>query len=103
MKFYKNLYIGESIKNPNKVRWKLRRNAGQLNIYVIVLSSANDQLELYHCAFLKQKYYKKHPPYIIGIAGGYDEAVSLVVELVQTAVEKNGDPDLKKFLFQEAE
>lgn len=102
MKFYKNLYIGESIKNPNKVKWKLRRNAGQLSIYVIALASGDEQLEIYHCAFLQQTYYKKHSPYIIGIAGGYEEAVELVVELTKASIDKTGAADLKKYLFQES-
>lgn len=100
MKFYKNLYIGEGIKNPNKVKWKLRRNAGQLSIYVIAAAPGDDQLEIYHCAFLQQKYYKKHSPYIVGIASGYEEAVDMVVKLTQDAIEQTGSPDLKKYLLQ---
>ncbi len=103
MKFYKNLYVGESIKKPNKVKWKLRHNAGQFQVYVIALASGADQLEIYHCAFLQQKYYKKHPPYIIGIAGGYEEAVDLVVEMTKAALKKTGRPDLTKYLFPENE
>lgn len=101
MKFYKKLYVGESIKNPNKVKWKLRHNAGQFQIYVIALAGGDDQLEIYHCAFLQQKYYKKYPPYIIGIAGNYDEAVGIVIRITQEALEKNGTPDLKKYLLPE--
>ena len=101
MKFYKNLYVGEGIKNPNKVKWKLRHNAGQFNVYVITLAGGRDQLEIFHCAFLQQEYYKKYPPYIIGIASGYDEAVDIVIEITQAAIEVNGSPDLKKYLFPE--
>ncbi len=103
MKFYKNLYVGESITNPNKVKWKLRRNAGQFKVYIIALAQGDGQLEIYHCAFLQQKYYRKYPPYIIGIAGGYDEAVELVIKITEAAMEKTGSPDLKKFLFPEHE
>ena len=99
MKFYKKLYTGKSIKRPNKIKWKLRHGKLQPGIYVIALASGADQLEIYHSAFLKQSYYKTNPPYIVGIAGGYEEAVNMVVELVQTAVEQTGDPDLKKYLF----
>ncbi len=103
MRFYKNLYVGESIKKPNKVKWKLRHNAGQFQVYVIALASGTDQLEIYHCAFLQQKYYKVHPPYIIGIAGGYEEAVEMVVEMTKAAMRETGRPDLKKYLFPEDE
>lgn len=99
MKFYKNLYVGEGIKNPNKVKWKLRHNAGQFKVYVIALAGGEDQLEIYHCAFLQQKYYKKYPPYIIGIADNYEEAVEIVVRITKEAVERLGQPDLKKYLL----
>lgn len=98
MKFYKNLYIGETIKKPNKVKWKLRCNAGQLNIYVIALAKGNDQLEIYHSAFLQQRYYRKHQPYIIGICSCYEEAVAIVVSITQEALNQIGSPDIKKFL-----
>ena len=101
MKFYRNLYVGESIEKPNKVKWKLRHQAGQFQVYVIALAEGDDQLEIYHCAFLQQKYYKKHPPYIIGIAGGYEEAVELVMEIAQAAVKETCSADLKRYLFPE--
>lgn len=101
MKFYKKLYTGKSIKNPNKIKWKLRHGRLQPGVYVIALASGTDQLEIYHSAFLKQSYYKVNPPYIVGIAGGYEEAVQMVIELVQTVVEETGSPDLKKYLFPE--
>ena len=47
MKFYKNLYIGEGIKHPNIVKWKLRHNAGQFQVYVIALAAGRDQLEIF--------------------------------------------------------
>ncbi len=103
MKFYKKLYVGESIKKPNKVKRKLRRNAGQFKVYVIALAGGDDQLEIYHCAFLQQKYYRDHPPYIIGLAGGYEEAVDIVVKITEAALKETGRPDLKKYLFPENE
>ena len=99
MKFYKGLYVGKGIRNPNKVKWKLRCHAGQFTVYVITLAEGSDQLEILHSAFLQQKYYRKYPPYIIGIAGGYEEAVALVVEIVEEALQKLGSPDLKKYLL----
>ena len=51
MRFHKELYVGDSIKNARKVKWKLKHHAGQLSIFVIALSGGSDQLEIYHCAF----------------------------------------------------
>lgn len=101
VKFYKDLYIGETIKNPDKIKRKIKRHAKQLKIFVILLSAGSDQLEICHSLLLKQPYYKKkeNTPYVIGIAGNYDEAVGLVCQIASEAVEQNGNADLKKYLF----
>lgn len=101
MKFYKNLYIGESVKRPGKVIWKLRHHAGQLNIYVVTTSEGRNQLEFYHCAFLRQKYYRKHAPYIIGIAGGREEALKIVEQITVECYETMRTANLKEYLFSE--
>lgn len=100
IRFYKNLYVSEGISNPNKVKWKLRHNAGQFSIYVITPAAGDDELEIYHCAFLQQEYYKKNPPYIIGIAESYEEAVNIVVQITEAAYAENGNAKLKEYLFQ---
>ncbi|MFR6589416.1 MAG: hypothetical protein ACLURV_03630 [Gallintestinimicrobium sp.] len=38
MKFYRRLYVGPSIRNVNKIKWKLLTGRGQLGIYLISLS-----------------------------------------------------------------
>ena len=38
MYFYKNLYAGPSIRDPEEVKRKLMRGEGQFTIYVIALS-----------------------------------------------------------------
>ena len=55
MKFYKYLYIGDTVKDPAKAKRKLKLHAGQL-VYVICIAQGNDQLEIFHSAYLKQKY-----------------------------------------------
>ncbi|MCH5251030.1 MAG: hypothetical protein J1E98_13915 [Lachnospiraceae bacterium] len=104
MKFYKNLYIGESIKKPNKIKRRLKNHAKQLKIFVIILSQGTDQLEICHSILLGQPFYKKkeNRPFVIGIAGNYDEAVELVCHIVQEAVDRNGNADLKGYLFPES-
>lgn len=103
MKFYKNLYIGDSIKEPNKVKRKIKRHAKQLKVFVILLAAGDDQLEICHNMLLGQPFYKKkeNAPFIIGIAGNYEEAVALVCRITQEAVERNGNADLKRYLFPE--
>ena len=86
MYFYKNLYVGSSIQDPDEVRRNLLIGKGQFSVYVITLSPSRpgpgaNQLELFHSAFLKTPYYRQNPPYIIGIASGKSEAVGIVRDL----------------------
>ena len=100
MRFHNELYLGDSIRNAGIVKWKLKHHSGQLRIFVIALSSGSDQLEIYHCAFLQQRYYKKHPPYIVGIAGGYEEALELVRRMTSDVYTRTGGCGLKEYFLK---
>ncbi len=98
-KFYKNLYVGDSIKNSALVRWKIKHGAGQLKIYVITApANESDQLEISHCAFLKQKYYRRHPVLVYGIAGSRDEAMNIVIKISDEAASCGMSGDIKGYL-----
>lgn len=105
MKFYKNLYVGETIKNPKAIKKKLKYHAKQLKTYVVMLPSGAGQLEICHSMLLEQPFYKKkdNSPYVIGIAGNYDEAVELVCRIAGEAVAQNGNADIKNYLFPESQ
>lgn len=97
MKFYKYLYIGDTVKEPNKIKRKLKRHAG-LMIYIICIAQGADQLEIFHSAYLKQKYYRYHPPVIVGIASNYEEAVEIIVRITKECLKKTGGCNLKEYL-----
>lgn len=101
MKFYKYLYIGGTLSNPAKVKRKLKCHAG-VNVYVITVASGDDQLEIFHSAYLKQRYYRYHPPVIVGIASNYGEAVEIVTGIAQECVSATGNCNLKEYLKQKA-
>lgn len=101
MKFYKNLYVGDTIKKPAKIRRKLKKYAKLPNIYVIAYMQENNQLEIYHSLLMQQWYYKEHPPYIIGIAGSQEEAIDLIRQITENAIHKTGQADLISYLFDE--
>lgn len=103
MKFYSKLYVGESVKNIRRTKWKLKHNAGQVRVYVITIADGNDLLEIYHCAYLQQAYYKKHPPYIVGIAGGYEEALLLAQRIVEETAAKLGHYRIKNYFTGRSE
>ena len=97
--FFSKLYIGDSVKNPRLVKWKLKHGAGQLFIYVVTASDIPcGQLEIKHCAFLKQKYYLRHPEFIYGIAGSYNEALDIVMKISDEASVCGMEGDIKGYL-----
>lgn len=97
MKFYKYLYIGDTVTDPSKVKWKLKHHAGT-QVYVVTIATGADQLEIFHAAYLKQRYYRYHPPIIVGIASNYDEAVAIIVKITQECVDATGTCNLKDYL-----
>ncbi len=89
-RFYKELYWGESVKRHSLVKWRLCHGRGQFTIYCILRAmTQSDQLDIMHCAYLKQPYYRTNPAYVYGIAGSYQEALDLVVRMTDEA-EKAG-------------
>ena len=100
MRFHNNLYLGESIKHPELVKWKLRVAAGQFKVHLLVISqNGNDQLECFHNALLKQKFFRRQDLYVVGIAANYDEAVALIQRIAEECVKETGTGNIKEFLL----
>lgn len=100
VKIYPSLYIGKTVNNPDKTISRLKKHSRLLSAYVITLSNnPSDQLEIHSAADLAQKYYRKYPPYVIGIASDYDEAVELVRQIAEESYAAQGDCRLKEYLF----
>lgn len=85
MRWHNNLYAGESIiPKLEKVKWKIRHNAGQLRVYIIALAANPENLlDIIPSWELLQKYYPKKDLFIVGIAGNYEEALLLASQIVQ--------------------
>ena len=97
-----NLYLGDSINENklDKIIKKLEKNPVFSGVFLITVSrNASDQLDIFDARQLTQSYYKKHPPYVVGIAGSHDEAVKLVERLVQECLRDRGDCALKEYLL----
>lgn len=70
-------------------------------VYVITLSEQNDLMDIYHNALLKQPYYRKNPPYVIGIADSYSAAVDLVQNILMDVNSQTGGYDIKSFCYNQ--
>lgn len=101
MKFYKNLYIGDTISNPDKIKRKLKKYAKLTNVYVLAYVEKDGRIEIFQSLMLQQYYYKENAPYVIGIAGSKEEANELVCRIAEEAIQQTGTPDLVAYLFPE--
>lgn len=84
MKWYENLYVGESIRHKtDKIKWKIKHNAGQIDIYVIAIASnPQNLLDIIPAQELMQKAYPKKDIYVIGLAHGMEEAQEIVKQII---------------------
>lgn len=98
--FSKNLYWGPGVKKRSLVKWKLHQGIGQFNIFCVTKAmNDNDQLDIIHCAFLRQPYYRVHPAFVYGIASSHEEAVDIVLKISQEASFKGMDGRLSDYLM----
>ena len=87
-----------NVCHVNKIKWKLLTGRGQLGIYLISLSCTSDQLDIFHCALLKQKYFDKKALQVVGIAEGREEAIFLVQQMLQDTMDAGMEADIKGYL-----
>lgn len=103
MRFHKKLYVGESIKDLKRVKWKLRVGAGQFDVHLITISQNGDnQLECFHNGLLKQKVFRKQKHIVVGVAGSGEEAFDLIKRITDDCVKTTGTADIKAFLLNES-
>ncbi|MGN0306859.1 MAG: hypothetical protein ACI4DN_01455 [Lachnospiraceae bacterium] len=99
MRFRKELYLGEGIRDKGKIKRKLRRGAGMMDIYVISIAAGKNQLECTHCCFFKQRLIRENIGLIVGLAKGYQEAQQLMISMIEDSLRITGTPDVKEYLL----
>ncbi|MBR2401287.1 MAG: hypothetical protein IKB01_00770 [Lachnospiraceae bacterium] len=100
MKWYDNLYVGESIRHKTeKIKWKIRHNAGQIGIYVIAIASnPQNLLDIIPAQELMQRGYPKKELYIIGLAHGMKEAHEVVRQIIDEVYQNTGSFEIIPYL-----
>ena len=98
-KFFCDLYVSEGWeKKKLKLIKKLQKNKLQPSVYVITLSQGKqNHLEYYSSLLLKQHIFDNASLFIVGIANGYDGALSLIERIA------TGEVNLRKFLLDRQE
>lgn len=105
MKWYAKLYLGDSVKHPRRLKWKIDHNAGSVRVYVIVLA-AGEQEQLYiipSWVLLQKGYPDKKNLFIVGLAGGYQEALEVVRRMAQDVYINTGDLDIRRWIREHRE
>lgn len=100
MNFYQQLYLDENIKKPDKVKKQLNRGKLRPDIYVLVWSPELLRLELYTSFMLQQKYYKDHPPLIVGLASGWEQGIGLIAQIAEESLRAIGKVDFSAYLLR---
>ncbi|MCI9525838.1 MAG: hypothetical protein HFH37_02815 [Lachnospiraceae bacterium] len=103
MIWYKEFYAGESIGyKKEKVKWKILHNAGQLDIYVIALSSnPHNLLDIISSIELMQKAYPRQDMMVVGIDKGYDNAVGLAGRIIMDVFQKTGNLNIREYFLEQ--
>ncbi len=96
--FRDDLYVGPSITNEVKAKWRIRTGRGQFNIYLITLNHDSNKIEYFHNAMLKQKILFKRDYDVIGIAGSADECIGIVEQIHTECYEKLGNYNVIDYL-----
>ena len=89
-KFFCDLYVSEG--------WEEKK----LNVITLSQGKQN-HLEYYSSLLLKQHIFDNASLFIVGIANGYDGALSLIERIAEEAYEKTGEVNLRKFLLDRQE
>lgn len=104
MHIYKKLYCDETTEQQKKkIIRKLKYHSGLFNTYVIAVSAGTDYFDLIPGHQFKQKAYPLKELLIVGLADGYDSAVSMTVRMIMDFSEKYGTCHFKKLFMQEKE
>lgn len=99
MKFYKNLYIGDTVKKPERLIKKLKRHKFKPGFFVIAYMSDTARLEICSSLLLTQWYYQENPPgCIVGLANGREEAFALIEKIAKDAFTATGEVSLVEYL-----
>lgn len=93
MLFTNKYYVGETVRNKEKVVKRLISNHPYINIYCICLESfSHNLMTIFNSKEMNKDIYRYNDYKIIGIANGKKEAFELSRRIVENVYEQYGDP-----------
>ena len=102
MNWHPDLYVGDRISGrKDDVCSQIRAGKWPSGVWVILpASNGRDQLDIRPAKDLGSDWFRDHEAYIVGLAADRKEAVGLVVSIAEECFARNGDADIRSFLFQ---
>lgn len=102
MRYYRELYLGESVrKKKGKIIKKLNAGKFQPDIHIITLPEGEkNQLEIYAYTQLLQPYFPKRDFFVVGIGKGFEEALELVEEITKEVYNETTGADIRTYILK---
>ena len=99
MKWYKKLYLGESIKQAKWVQFKIAYGRKPQGYYCIVLSNQEQNLlDIYQSQFIRITDSENAKIHIVGLASSKKEAVEVVRKIIEDVYVHTHSFDIKAYL-----
>ena len=99
-KFHKECYFSSEIRRKGREKANILRGRSGLFSYCILLSGdGNEQLEILHSAFLRDKKYREHPPTVWGVAKTKLGAIEIVKRMMDDAAKAGMPGDARSYLL----
>ena len=102
MRFYKYLYVQESLENKkDKIINKLMQKKVLLNCHVVALSSTeNNQLDIYSSKFLFQPGFPTDELFIVAIVKNHEDAIEFVEKLLKDVYNETKRTDMRSYILE---
>lgn len=98
LRFTDKFYTGSGLLyNERIAKWRLKNFVFIKDMFVLMLpENETGQLEIMKASYLKQDYYIKNPPLVVGCTGSQEEAVEIVMRLVDEQLKRTGDASIRE-------
>ncbi len=101
MKWMEDLYVGDCLfKKERDAVKRIRRGRMTVGVYVLILAvNPSNQIDILDANYLLQPYYRRMKDLtIVGIAGGYEDAVLLLARIADECCRRTGTGEIRAYL-----
>lgn len=93
------VYVDESVKDPDRIKKKLRRGDYERRLYLVTLSATpGNMLEIFSSIFLRQELFLDRCQPVVGMAIGKERAIRLILRILEETYRQRSDYRVDLFL-----